>query len=216
MEQYVLHYIQRDIARLFPGLNQNRFRLFIQLLAGLSGTIINYSDVSRSLGVSVPTVQDYFNIAHGSFLWRSLPAFEKKSLKRLVKHPKGYMRDTGLLHHFLRVSDEKALLTHPHLGSFWEGFVIEEVLRGLNARGVDHTASYYRTGGGAEVDLVLEGSFGLLPIEIKYTQTLPLRKLKSLADFISENKCKFGVIINNDEAIRFYANNIIGIPFSYL
>ena len=79
---------------------------------GVSGTIINYSDIARSLGVSVPTVRDYFEIAHGTFLWRNVPSFEKKVSKRIIKHPKGYIRDSGLLQHLLRIRDTAELLAH--------------------------------------------------------------------------------------------------------
>ena len=184
MDQYIQTYIQRDVLRLFPGLNQDRFRLFTQLLAGLSGTVINFSDAARALGVSPPTIRDYFEIAHGSFLWRTLPPYEKKALKRVVRHPRGHLRDSGVLHHLMRLPDQKALLSHPQMGFSWEGMVTEEIIRGLNARGISHDAYFYRTGAGGEVDLVLEGAFGLLPIEIKHGQTVTAYELRSLSEFV--------------------------------
>ena len=87
-------------------------------------------------------------------------------MKRIVKHPKGYFRDSGLLHYLLRIPDVDLLVTHPVMGRSWEGLVIEEIIRDLNATGVGFDYYYYRTGGGAEVDLILEGEFGLIPIEI--------------------------------------------------
>lgn len=216
MEQYARTYVYRDIARLFPRLDANRFQLFVQFLANLSGTIINYSEVARALGVSQPTARDYFEIAHGTFLWRHLPAYEKNAVKRVVKHPKGHMRDSGLLHHFLRLPDLNALLSHPNMGRSWEGMVAEEILRALAAEGLSFDAYHYRTGGGAEVDLVLEGEFGLLPIEIKYAQTIDQRALRALRDFVSERDCPFGIVINNDERVRRYDENLLGIPFLYL
>lgn len=216
MDQYVQSYVQRDIARLFPGLNQNRFRLFIRLLAGLSGTILNYSEVARSLGVSVPTVRDYLEIAHGSFLWRNIPPYEKKALKRIVKHPRGYLRDTGVLHHLLRIDSRDSLLSHPQMGHSWESLVIEEVLRGLAVQGVSFDYFYYRTSAGAEVDLVLEGSWGVIPIEIKYTQVIPTNQLRGIIEFIDERKCPFGLVINNDDQVRLYTEKLLGVPLAYL
>ena len=216
MEQYTRTYLDRDIARLFPGLHREKFRLFIQLLAGLSGQILNYSETARALNVSQPTIRDYFEIAHGSFLWRKLPAYEKNSTKRIIKAPKGYLRDSGILHHLLRIPDRKALLCHPIVGRSWEGFVIEEILRQLNALGIGFDAYHYRTAAGAEVDLILEGRFGLLPIEIKRGQTIDGRNLRALKTFIMEHKCPFGLVINNDLRPRLYAENIIAIPFSCL
>jgi uncharacterized protein len=73
--------------------------------------------VARALGVSPPTVKDYFEIAEGSFLWRSLPAFTRNVTRRVIKHPKGYVRDSGLGHHALRIPDVTALLAHPQASS---------------------------------------------------------------------------------------------------
>jgi hypothetical protein len=216
MGQYIQTYIQRDVARLFPGLNQNRFRLFIQLLAGLSGTVLNYSDVARALGVSLPTARDYISIVHETFLWRTIPAYEKNALKRVVKHPKGYLRDTGLLHYLLRIPDAEALLSHPQMGHSWEAMVTEEILRGLRAMGIDIDCFYYRTAAGAEVDLVLEGAFGLIPFEIKHTQTVTHHERRGLSDFVQEKNCPFGVVISNDEQVRAYDEKLIGVPFGCL
>lgn len=216
MDQYVQTYLQRDVAHLFPGLNREKFRLFIQLLAGLSGQVLNYSETARALGVSQPTVRDYFEIADGTFLWRKLPAYERDAVKRIVKAPRGYMRDSGLLHHLLRIPDLPVLLGHPVAGSSWEGLVVEELLRQLNASGASFDAYYYRTSGGAEVDLILEGFFGLVPVEIKRGQRVDQRDLRGLKDFVKERGCPFGIVINNDLSPRFYTEKILGVPFSYL
>ena len=216
MNQYIGTYLYRDVAKLFPGINENRFRLFVQILAGISGNVINYSDVARSLGVSQPTVRDYFKIADGTFLWRSIPAYTRNTLKRIIKHPKGYFRDSGLLHSLLRIADQDLLATHPVMGRSWEGLVIEEIIRGLNATGEGFDYYYYRTGGGAEVDLIIEGEFGLIPIEIKYSQTVPPKQLRALKDFIRDQNCLFGLVINNDESPRLYDEKIGGIPLACL
>jgi len=215
-ENYVQTYLHRDVARLFPGLDHDRFRQFLHMLGNLSGTIMNYSDVARTLAVSQPTARDYVEIAHGTFVWRRLPAHAGNPLKRAVKHPKGYLRDTGLLHHLLRIPDLDALLSHPAMGRSWEGMVIEELLRGLNGRGIAFEASHYRTAAGGEVDLVLEGDFGLIPVEIKHSQTIRAQELQTLTHFVADFKCAFGIVINNDERPRLYTEQILGIPFACL
>ena len=216
MDQYVRTYLFRDVARLFPGLDQNKFRLFLQMLGGLSGTIINTSDVARTLGVSAPTVRDYFEIAHGTFVWRRIPPYEKNAMKRIVKHPKGHLRDSGLLHYLLRIPDARALAGHPQVGRSWESMVIEEIIRQLTCVGAGFDYYFYRTAAGAEVDLVLEGDFGLVPVEIKHTQTIDPRRLRSLKDFVRERRCRMGLVINNDRSPRLYDENIVGVPFAYL
>ena len=80
MQGYIKTYLERDILRLFPNLQREKYQLFLQMLAQLSGTIINYSDVARTLGISAPTVREYFKIAHGTFIWRHIPAYEKMPL----------------------------------------------------------------------------------------------------------------------------------------
>lgn len=216
VEQYVRSYLERDVGRLFKGIESNRFRLFLQTLASLSGDIINYSEVARSLSLSQPTVRDYFEIADGTFIWRKIPAFERDATKRIVKHPRGYYRDSGLLNHILRINNIDELASHPSKGSLWEGVVIEEIIRGLQALGTSFDYYYYRTAAGAEVDLILEGEFGLIPFEIKYGQSVALKDLRGIRDFVAERKCNYGFVINNDEKIRFYDEKILGIPFNMI
>lgn len=216
MQNYVRTYLDRDIRRLFPSLNFQKYRLFLQMLSNLSGTIINYSRVARALSVSQPTARDYFMIAHGSYIWRMIPPYEKNPGKRISKHPKGILRDTGLLHFMLHQYSLQDLYAHPAMGQSWEAMVIEDILKNLNALGISFDYYYYRTGGGAEVDLILEGEFGLLPVEIKFSQNVSSRELRGLKDFIREKQCPYGVVINNNDKITLYTENIIGIPFSWI
>jgi predicted AAA+ superfamily ATPase len=216
VEQYIQTYLFRDVKRLFPGLDDVRFRRFLEMLGGLSGRILNCAEVARALGVSQPTARDYFDIAQGTFLWRAVPAYTRDVVKRVVKHPRGYLRDSGLLHALLRIPDGEALLSHPQVGASWEGMVAEEVLRQLSALGVAHDCAYYRTGAGAEVDLVLEGNFGRVAVEIKHTSTVSARDLRGLRDFVAENKARLGLVINNDTVARQYEEKLIGLPFTWL
>ncbi len=213
MKNYIQAYVGRDILQLFPNLNRQKYQLFLQMLAQLSGSIINYSQVSRTLGVSQPTAREYFNIAHGTFIWRHIPAYEKNAHKRVVKHPKGYLRDSGILHHLLHLNSVEDILSHPSMGHSWESMVIENILRELNILNASYDAYHYRTSAGAEVDLVLEGEFGLLPIEIKYRQKVTRKELRGLQGFIDEYKCPYGIVINNAERPVQYDEKIIAIPF---
>lgn len=215
-DQYVATYLQRDVARLFPGLNRERFRLFLQMLGGSSGQIINYANIARGIGVSQPTARDYFEIAHGTFIWRKIPAYSRNVTKRIVKHPKGYMRDSGLLHFLLRIQDISSLRGHPQAGASWEGMVIEEIIRQLNSLGVSFDYYYYRTSAGAEVDLVLDGTFGTIPVEMKMGQNISLRDMRGIRNFIKEQKCPYGIVINNDTKPRLYDEKLIGVPFAFL
>lgn len=212
MQNYIATYVDRDILQLFPGLNRQKYRLFVHMLAQLSGTIINYAEVGRALGISQPTAREYFQIAHGTFIWRHLPAYERNAVKRVVKHPKGFMRDSGLLHYLLHLNSIDELLSHPQMGHSFESLAIETVLRGLDVQGVGYEAFHYRTGGGAEVDLVLEGEFGLLPVEVKFGQRLRTRELRGIRDFVAERGCRYGLVIHNGERVERLDDTLIGVP----
>ena len=215
MQNYMQTYLSRDIMQLFPGLNKQKYRLFINMLGHLSGSVINYSQVARALGVSQPTVRDYFQIIDGTFIWRNIPAYEKNAKKRIIKHPKGYLRDSGLLNHLLHLNSIDDVLAHPSMGHSWEAMVIENVIRGLKNNGVDFDYFYFRTSTGSEVDLILEGEFGLLPIEIKHTQNVKLRDIKGIQNFIKDYKCDYGIVISNIENPIQINEKLLNIPFSY-
>lgn len=209
---YLDTYLLRDIGALFPNLNRDRYRQFTQLLGNVSGSILNNADLARALGVSEPTVRDWLQIAHGTFLWRHIPAWSQSAAKQLVKHPKGYLRDSGLLHRLLHVADAEQLALHPAQGRSWEGMVVETLLRGFENAGIRVNPYHYRTRGGAEVDLVLEGDFGLLPVEIKLSSQTDKRTLRSLNEFVGMHRCPFGLVVNNDERPRLLDERILALP----
>jgi predicted AAA+ superfamily ATPase len=214
MSQYEQTYIDRDIRKLFPGLNMPNYRRFIGMLAELSGTIINRSEIGRSLNVGESTVRDYLDIAQGTYLWRSLPSLERTHSKTIVKMPRGYVRDSGLLHHLSGVRDLRQLARRPGTGSAFEGFMIEEIIQGFNAiESIRWEYAFYRTRGGAEVDLVLTSPDGeRIPVEIKYGASVRRAQLKSLSGFIEQEDCPYGILINNAEKVQMLTEKIIQIP----
>jgi uncharacterized protein len=216
---YIDSYLLRDIAAIFPNLNRDRFRQFISVLSQASGTILNNADFARTLGVSEPTIRDWLSIAHDTYLWRHIPAWDRSAAKQLVKHPKGFLRDSGLLHKLLRILDQEMLATHPVRGRSWEAMVTETILRGFENAGKEVNPFHFRTRGGAEIDLILEGQFGranLLPIEIKLTNSADKRALKALNAFIEMHDCPFGLVISNDEKVRRLDSKILAIPATCL
>ena len=215
-ENYFDTYIHRDILMLFPKLNFEKYKLFIKGLIYNSGQILNYSIIGQNLGINAQTIKDYFNIAHGTFIWRNIPAFSSNLKKRLIKHPKGILRDSGMLHHRLNLRTIDDLLSHPMMGHSWEGFVTEQILGQFTRHGEKVDYYHYRTSNHTEVDLILETGYGVVPIEIKYNQSVKLNQLKGLNNFIEDFDCKFGIVVNNDESIRQYNEKIWGLPLSHL
>ncbi len=214
MNHYEQTYLDRDIHRLFPGLNLQNYRRFLGMLSELSGTIINRSEIGRSLNVNESTIRDYLDIAQGTYLWRILPSLEPTHSKSIVKMPRGYLRDSGLLHHLTNVRDMDHLARRPGTGSAFEGFVIEEIIQGLNAvESARWKHAFYRTRGGAEVDLVLTSPNGdRIPIEIKFGVSVRRAQLRSLSAFIEQENCPYGILVCNSEKIEMLTEKIIQLP----
>ncbi len=213
MENYFKTYIATDIKRLYPKLDDIRYRRFIGMLAYLSGTIVNKAQLGRSINTSEVTIRDYLDIADNTFIWRMIPSFENSKTKSVVKMPKGIFRDTGLLHYLLNITTREQMLQNPTVGQNFESFVIEEILKGMAACNIARwDYYYYRTRNGAEIDLILEGSFGLLPIEIKFGSNTGLKQLTSLNHFMREHQIPLGLVINNSDEIRMLNDKIMQIP----
>lgn len=216
MENYFRTYIDRDIRRLFPQLNMDTYKRFIKMLAFASGDLINASNFAMSLDVSQPTAKSYFDIAAGTFLWRKIPSFQSNQMKSLIKMPKGHLRDTGLINYLLNINNLEQLKSHPQYGKIWEGFVIEQILKNCDAMMMRRQPYFYRTRGQAEIDLILETTHGLIPIEIKSGINIQERQLQTLKNFIKEYRCPIGFVINNAEHIEFLSDHIVQIPANFL
>jgi len=217
MENYIADYISRDIRGLFPRLNIHHFRRFLSLLAQYSGHQLNMSSMARALGVSVPTVKDYLDIIHQTFLWRNLEPYTKNPLKKVQKANKGFFRDQGLLHYLLKINDLDQLLIHPVAGFSFESFVIEEIIRGLQATMSTRLSySYYRTIDKSEVDFVVESSSAVLPFEIKLNSMVNRRSLRGLELFMRDMKSDYGVVINRGKRVELLTDRIVQIPVQYI
>jgi len=163
---FIRTYLERDVPQFGARIPAETLaRLWIMLAHG-QGTLLNASRLASSLAVSSPTVTRYVDLLVDLLLVRRLPPFHSNIGKRMVKSPKIYVRDSGLVHALLGIEDANALAGHPVVGLSWEGFVIENLMAVAPPR---TQASFYRTAAGAEIDLVLElpGRHGLWAIEIK-------------------------------------------------
>jgi len=213
MENYVQTYVQRDIRAIFPRLDIVKYQRFVSMLAALSGTIINRSQIGRSLDISEKAIRDYLQIAEGSYIWRNIPSYEKSISKSVVKMPKGNIRDGGLAHFLQGITRRQQLLTYPQVGATFEAFVFEEIIKGIQSTTLSNWRYYYfRTKNGAEIDMILEGPFGILPIEIKFGSTIKPNQLKSMKAFVYKNDLPLGIIINNSDEARLLADRIVQLP----
>ncbi|MSP59997.1 MAG: ATP-binding protein [Myxococcales bacterium] len=166
-EAYLRTYIERDLPHLGVGADPLLLRRLLTMLAHQQGGLFNASQIAGSLGVSYHTVQRYVDVLEKTFLVRRLAPFFRNLGKRLVKAPKVYLRDTGLLHHLLGIASLAALDSHPIRGASFETFVIEDLLRRERLRHPTTRATFFRTATGLEADLVLERDAASFAVEVK-------------------------------------------------
>lgn len=162
---FIQTYIQRDLGLL--GLNTDLVVMdrFWRMQATAQGNVLNAENFARSLDVSRPTIMRYIEFLEGSFMLRVLRPWFRNINKRLVKSPKIYIRDTGLLHSLLGLNDFEGLINHVQVGASWEGFVIEQI---INCMDKEMQPWFYRTQHGTECDLLLERNGKIVAaIEIK-------------------------------------------------
>jgi predicted AAA+ superfamily ATPase len=161
---FIRTYLERDIPLLGPRIPSETLRRFWTMLAHSHGQQLNAARLAAGLGVSGQTVARYVDLLVDLLLARRQPPWSGNVSKRLVKSPKVYLRDSGIVHALLGVESLEDLLGHPVVGQSWEGFVLESLV----ASAGDARTSYFRTSAGAEIDLVIEGRGGArLAIEIK-------------------------------------------------
>lgn len=162
-EQFISTFIERDIPQLGFQIPALQLRRFLTMCAHSQGQLINLSKLADSMAVSHPTIRKYIDLLEQTFILRKLQPFEVNVKKRLVKAPKVYVRDSGLLHQLLSIGDFNDLLGHPVFGASWEGMVIENIL----TQASDWTPYFFRTATGDELDLVLEKGQKRIAIECK-------------------------------------------------
>ena len=171
---FIRTYLERDIPMLGPRIASETLRRLWTMLAHLQSGLLNASNLARSLALDGKTVRNYLDLMADLLLVRRLQPYHANVGKRLVKSPKVYIRDSGLLHALLGIADKETLLGHPVVGASWEGFALENT---LNQAPEEWEAYFYRTAAGAEIDLLLQPpDQSLWAIEIKYSGAPKLSK----------------------------------------
>lgn len=148
---FIQTFLERDIPRMGVRIPALQLRRFWSMLAHYHGQTWNASEIGASLGISHPAARRYLDLLTGAFVIRQLPPWFANMGKRVVKMPKAYIRDSGILHAFLGLADRHSLEGHPKYGASWEGFALEQILRRVGER----DAYFWATYAGAELDLLL-------------------------------------------------------------
>ncbi len=162
-ENFIRTFIERDLPQFGFRTPSAPLHRFIQMMAHVHGQLSNTANLAKSLGVSATTINHYISLLEDTYILRTVPPYESTVKKRLVKSPKRYFRDTGILHSLLGIDTMNTLLGHPIYGFSWEGFVIETLVRAIPGT----KPYFYRSSGGAEIDLILEKGQHRIAIEIK-------------------------------------------------
>ena len=166
LEDLIRTYLERDVPQLGFRVPATRLRRLWTMLAHLQGEPVNYSKLGGNLEIDGKTVGHYIDILTDLLLVRRLEPWHANVKKRLVKAPRFYIRDSGILHRLLGIDDSEALLSNPVLGKSWEGFVLENIFSILPRRSETY---FYRTAAGAEIDLVIKLPAGeIWAVEIKH------------------------------------------------
>jgi hypothetical protein len=169
---FIRTFLERDIPQFGFTIPAVTMRRFWTMLAHYHGQMLNASKFGQALGVSHPTISKYLDIMAQTFMVRILPPLMANIKKRLVKTPKAYLRDAGILHALLEIENIEDLLGHPIAGASWEGWCIEQILAVVP----EWRASFYRTSSGEEIDLVIERGRKRLAFEFKATMSPKLSR----------------------------------------
>ena len=172
-DAFVRHFLHSDLPALGINVEPELMRRFWRMVAHLHGQLFNASSIAASLGVSSPTVTRYLDHLVQSLMLRRLEPFHANLGKRLVKSPKIYVRDSGLLHYLLGMRNVHDLMGHPNTGASWEGFCIEQICNHLPTGA---SVSFYRTAAGAELDVVVETGRETTGFEIKFSSAPKVSK----------------------------------------
>lgn len=190
-EDFIKSYVERHLPQQGIDANPIVLRRLCTMLAHQHSGTVNLSKTGGSLGIDGKTVRRYRDLLEGLYLLRSLPPWQTNSGKRLIKTPKIFWRDSGILHALAGLHDREQLLGHPLCGASWEGYCIEQIITSLPAGAV---CSHYRTRAGAEIDLVVEFPTGdIVAVEIK--RTLAPKLSRGLVESMETIQATRGLIV---------------------
>jgi len=195
LEAYTRTFIERDLNTLGIDVSTSQMRKLWTMLAHFNGAIWNASQLAASLGVSYHTVNRYVDILEQTFLIRKLPPYFVNVGKRLVKSPKVYFRDTGLLHYFLGIHSAALLDVHPARGLSWESFIIDQLISAYHRTLPGSQAFFWRTSRGDEVDLLMDIGKKKVPFEMKLHSSPGAQAIEGLRRCMKDLNLKRGYVV---------------------
>ncbi len=180
---YYQTYIERDVRQLIKLKDVTLFEKFIKLLAGRAGQLVDYQSLSNDIGVSSVTIKQWLSILEASFVIFKLPPYFENFGKRVIKSPKYYFTDVGLLAYLLGIEKPEQVSRDPLVGSIFENLVVIEALKGRYNQGHYADLYFFRDSNGTEIDLLCKTTQGLVGVEIKSSSTWHTKFAKGLLNF---------------------------------
>ncbi len=198
---YLETYVQRDVRALANIGEIRDFRRLIQLLATRTSQILNMSEISEQLGISIATVKRWLSVLEASFIIFLLPPYFENLGKRITKAPKIYFYDTGLVAFLTGIQNDELYHKGPMFGSLFENFIVSQILKREKHNATNADLYYYRTNHGVEVDLIIDRKNSKEVIEIKNTSTFRAKMIDSI-EFLSDKLEHKGYLIYTGEDLK--------------
>jgi predicted AAA+ superfamily ATPase len=215
---YIQTYLERDVRNLRNLGDLTQFQVFLRALAARSAQILKLSELARDVGVAVNTVKNWISILEASFQIFILQPYYANIGKRLIKSPKVYFTDTGLLCYLVGLRDWEHAAAGPMGGAIFENLVIADLYKAYLSRGEEPPLYYWRTASGSEVDVVIETQTGLVPLEIKAVETPRLEMAKELQVFRRDFKEKGrpGYVVYAGSMVLPLGEGVIALSFEHI
>lgn len=216
---YVKTYIEKDVRQLVNITDEMKFMKFLIALAARCGELLNYNAIANEIEVSIETVKRWISILQTSGIIYLLEPYSNNILKRIVKTPKVYFYDTGLVCYLTRWTTPDVLKNGAKAGNIFENFIVSEILKTyLNAGKTISSIYFYRDKDKKEIDLVIEKDGTLYPIEIKMTgnPTKAMAKNFAVLDAIPDKQRGMGCIICQYDKLLYVSENVVALPVDYI
>jgi hypothetical protein len=212
LANYLLTYIERDVRSIVNVSDLDTFSRFVRLCAGRTGQILNLQSLGNDCGIDSKTVKRWLSILETSFVIKLLRPYYKNFSKRLIKSPKLYFLDSGLLCYLLGIRNPKDLIVHSSRGAIFESWVISELYKNYYHTGKQPAMYYFRDSNNNEIDLILDHGSKVMPIEIKSGQTISNEFFKNLEywrKLTGDSKTSAVLIYGGDEHATFKDINVL-------
>jgi len=215
---YIRTYIESDAKELANIRNMDKFMNMYRLCMLRSGNMFNQHELQKECGLDNKTFSSYFSVLEHTYQLQKLQPFFKNELKRLVKSPKIYAVDTGVLCHLFRITTAEEYTVSPYKGDILETFVYDELLKANTYANTRATLSYYRTSDKKEIDFILEFAGGVVAIEVKSSKSVTKSDFKHIYHLAKEIPEAFirGIVLYNGDRLFKIDENMYAVPFGFL